>query len=91
MTEGAPERPFPQIDLAFRGGAKALAIGAYQEQAEAVRLSHGKWRGNASALDEGSARLRDFEEVPSVTPLRSILGLRKRRSPPETRSPGRRQ
>jgi hypothetical protein len=66
MTEGAPERPFPQIDPASRAGAKAAEIDPDQGQNEAARLSHDKWLGNALALDVGSAGFLGFEEVPPL-------------------------
>jgi hypothetical protein len=66
MTEGLPERPFPQIDPASRAGAKAGEIDPDQGQDEAVRLSHDKWLGNALALDVGSDGFLGFEEVPPL-------------------------
>jgi hypothetical protein len=57
--EGAPGRRTPRTDPASCASAKATAIDLDQEQAEVVRLSHGKWLGNAPALGaQGS-----FEQV----------------------------
>jgi hypothetical protein len=66
VSEGAPEHPSPQTDRASRAGAKARAIDPDQGQGEAVRLSHGKWRGYAPAPDAGSDGFHGFEKVPPL-------------------------
>src|SRR5689334_21130583 len=46
--EGVPARPPPQTDPAIRAGAATRAIDPGRGRDEAVRQSHGRWRGNAS-------------------------------------------